>query len=171
MYSEFSKSKLKMMKNAIVLIMGLLMLGFTTPGREKEVASETNSVSDSITVFSSPDLYNLTAKWASEYCTLNTTVKINVVNAVDPSVYEELNAGPGICFISSNYTDTHDGSMWNIIVGRDVIVPIFNSKNPFIEDINLKGISSEAFAEFFVNPEMKNWGTLLNIPNDKVGEP
>lgn len=150
------------MKNTIVLFIGLLLLNFTISGSKKEEVQKILSEDDSISIFCTPDIYNLTAKWASEFCNLNPDVKINVINGMEASVAENFNISRNIGFISSEYSAMYDESMWNVVVGRDVIVPIFNSENPFVDEICQQGISSEDFAQIFKNPEMKNWGNLLN---------
>ncbi|TAL64567.1 MAG: hypothetical protein EPN88_10765 [Bacteroidetes bacterium] len=150
------------MKNKIVLFISLLILNFTFSGSKKEEVRKILSVNDSISIFCTPDLYNLTVKWASEFCSLNPDVKIRVLNTTGASVTENSDIRNNTGFISSEYSAVYDESMWNVVVGRDVIVLIFNSKNPFVYEICQQGISSEKFAQIFANPEMKNWGTLLN---------
>jgi glycine cleavage system H lipoate-binding protein/ABC-type phosphate transport system substrate-binding protein len=116
---------------------------------------------------SSPDLFNLTAKWASEYYTINPKIKINVIRT-DPG-RENLNANLKLGFVSHEYFLTiNNEALWKTVVGRDVIVPIINSKNPFLDEIKQQGISSERLGQIFTNPEKRRWGTLLgnakNVP-------
>ncbi|HUS86161.1 MAG TPA: substrate-binding domain-containing protein, partial [Bacteroidales bacterium] len=150
------------MKNTIVLFIGLLLLNCSIPDRTKEEARNNLSADDSINIFCTPDLYNLTARWASEFCNINPDVKIKVINVTESSVAENLNINRNLGFISGEYSAMHDESTWKVVVGRNVIVPIFNSKNPFVNEICQQGISPEELAQIFKNPEMKNWGTLLN---------
>ena len=57
-----------------------------------------------------------------------------------------LKAGKGIGIISNGSDPAlHYESVWNLVVGRDVIVPVMNIKNPFLAEINRKGISRETF--------------------------
>ena len=53
-----------------------------------------------------------------------------------------------------------------MVVGRDVVVPVFNSKNPMLKEIEGQGISSEDFARLFKNPANLNWSTLLDNGTD-----
>jgi glycine cleavage system H lipoate-binding protein len=53
-------------------------------------------------------------------------------------------------------------------VGRDIIVPVTSSNNPFIAEIYQQGISSGTFASVIDNPEKRVWGTIIpggqNVP-------
>jgi len=150
------------MKSTMILFIGLILLNFSFPDGKDYGTGNALPSDDSITVFCSPDLYTLTAAWASEYCILNSDVKIKVINVTESSAAGKLNINRNLGFISSEYSGMYDESTWNVVVGRDIIVPVFNSKNPFADEIYKQGISSEEFAQIFNNPEMKNWGTLLN---------
>ena len=158
------------MKNTILLLVGLLFLNYgISNSLENNEVIENLSLEGLISIFSTPDLYNLTTKWTREFCSLNPNVKINVINVTESSIAEILKKDNNLGFISAQYQDElNDNSIWKIVVGRDVIVPIINSKNPFLDEIYQQGISADEFAEILKNPEMQNWGTLLkngqNVP-------
>ena len=49
-----------------------------------------------------------------------------------------------IGFVSNEfYSGLKSESLWKVVIGRDVIVPVINAKNPFLEEINLHGVSPE----------------------------
>ena len=101
--------------------------------------------------------------WTDEFCSLNPNVKIEVINATVSSMTNILIKGRNLCFSSNeNYSLVNDELIWKVVIGRDVIVPIININNPFLDEIYKLGISTEEFAQFFKNPEKQNWGTLLN---------
>lgn len=151
------------MKNKIFLCIGLLLLTFALKGSNDEAKFKL-SLKGSISVFSTPDLFNLTTNWADEFCNLNPNVKIKVNKVTENFMADILNVRKSLGFISSDHFSVLDiEPRWDIVIGRDVIVPIISSKNPFIEEINQQGISSEEFAVFFKNHKMQQWGTLLNI--------
>ncbi|MFC2117434.1 hypothetical protein ACFLSY_02165 [Bacteroidota bacterium] len=150
------------MKNTILLFIGLLLL-ICSFSAGKERSKNKISHQDSISIYSTPELYNLTRMWTDEFCSLNPDVKIEVINATVSSMTNILIKGRDLCFSSNgNYSLVNDGLIWKEVVGRDVIVPIININNPFLDEINQLGISSEELAQIFKNPEMQNWGTLLN---------
>ncbi|MBC8320359.1 MAG: hypothetical protein H8E34_06540 [Bacteroidetes bacterium] len=97
-------------------------------------------------------------------------MKIEVINVSESTIAKTANTGKRLRFISNElYPTLSDESLWKIVVGRDVIVPIINSKNPFLDKIYQQGISTEEFAQIFENPEIQHWGTLLkNSQNEHV---
>lgn len=129
----------------------------------KESAVETNPSSrDTIRIFSTPDLYNLVIKWSGEYNKLNPGINIGVLMAADAKMAEKLIQRGNIGFISKEYYSwIINESSWRIVIGRDVVVPLINSKNPFLDDINSHGVSPESLMRFFENPDSMKWGTLL----------
>jgi glycine cleavage system H lipoate-binding protein/ABC-type phosphate transport system substrate-binding protein len=120
-----------------------------------------SSKGDSISVICSPDLLNLTLTWAREYNKVNSGVKI-MVNSTGPENVDFTSKG-SFGFVSNEFYSTINNkeSAWKIVVGRDVIVPVINSKNPFSKEIYQKGISAAEIARLFINPEKQVWGTLL----------
>jgi len=157
------------MKTRIFLFIALLLLSCSIANSKEAEIGNNPSMKGSINVFASPDTYNLTMKWASEYCKLNPKMKINVIKSADNNVAGMLNTEAGIGFISEeSYAGLSNQSNWKIVVGRDVIVPVMNASNPFLDEIYRKGISPKTFARILENPENQNWGMLLgnsqNIP-------
>jgi glycine cleavage system H lipoate-binding protein/ABC-type phosphate transport system substrate-binding protein len=158
------------MKTRISFIIGILLLSCSI-ANSKEVTTGANpSPKGTINVYASPELYNLTTQWANEYLKVNPAVKINVIKSSAKSDTEGMpDTGEGIKFISSeSYSGLNTQSMWSIVLGRDVIVPVMNTKNPLLDEICRKGITSDWLAWMFESPKRQNWGLLLgkeqNIP-------
>lgn len=131
--------------------------------RSNPPTSESNLYpSDSIRVLSTPDLYSISIKWAGEYNKLFPETKIKVISISDSSMVNNLLEKEDLGFVSDEYySGFASKSIWKVVVGRDVIVPVFNSKNPYLKEISDKGISPESFALFFGNNDAGKWGTLL----------
>lgn len=150
------------MKRAITLLISLLLMNYSNLSSKDSVTANNPSPGDSIRVLSTPDLYNLSIKWANEYKRLYPETKIKVISVSDTKMAENLIEKGNIGFVSGEYyAGFENESIWKIVVARDVIVPVINSKNPFSEEIYLHGISPEAFVSFFNNPDSSKWGTLL----------
>lgn len=151
------------MKPAVILLISLLLINYSNLSGKEYVTENSLLPEDSIRVMSTPDLYSLAAKWAQEYNQLYPAMKIRVVSVSDSRMADKLMAEGNIGFVSNEYYNGFNNqSLWRVVVGRDVIVPVINSKNPFSDEIYKKGISSRTFARFFENPDSANWGTLLN---------
>lgn len=149
------------MKNTILLISGLFLLISMTANSKGESKYDQTQES-SISVYCTQDLYHLTSKLASEYCSINPYLRIEVNNVSQSTISKTANTGENLRFISDEIYQTIMGDpFWEIVIGRNVVVPIINSKNPFLEEIEQHGVSTLELAQIFENPEMQSWGTLL----------
>jgi glycine cleavage system H lipoate-binding protein/ABC-type phosphate transport system substrate-binding protein len=157
------------MKNKILLCIGLiLLLSSNLISKEVGAVKEKHSPQGLINVISSPDLYELTTKWANEYCRLYPGVKINVIKSENTQAADFSNKSANLGIVSNEYyTSLKSESMWEMVVGRDMVVPVINSKNPFLKDIYKQGISSKALRVFIENTQRHNWGTLLKTAKNE----
>lgn len=147
------------MKNTIFLLIGFLLLncGF----RSDKKNSEKFSASNEIIISCSPDLYNLTTKWLEEYKLLNPDVEISAIK-MQKSLKD---AKANLSILSSNYSEGVPEHNWNVVVGRDVIVQIINSKNPLYQEIAASGISLDKLAMAYNDNVNVSWGTLTGKQN------
>lgn len=156
--------KLNIMKKTFLLFVSFLLL-YSSFAISKEVLKKDNTVKDNtITILCSPDLYDLTKQWTSAYCKFNPSTEINLITANPDALGSKFNTGVNLGFISNRYypsIESVSNSLWVVVIGRDIIVPIINSKNPFIDKINQQGISSFELAEIFKNPQTQNWRSLI----------
>jgi glycine cleavage system H lipoate-binding protein/ABC-type phosphate transport system substrate-binding protein len=156
------------MKTRTLIFIGLLLLTCSISRSSEAATGSEPTKNGTIRVLASPDLYQLTMKWADEYTRINPTCHIDVIKAADGEMAGMLSKEQGLGIISNEgYTSFDHKSTWNLVVGRDVIVPVINAKNPWLGEINQKGISAGAFTRFLDNPENQTWGTLLGN-NSKI---
>lgn len=152
------------MKKLIYLFIGLLMLISVSPNSNATEINNGNSKGVSMTVLCSPDLYQLTNRWVEEYGKLNQNLKINIIKITSNT--NEYSDSPDfdVRIVSENSLPLMDRSTnLAIIVGRDILVPIINTKNPLKTDIYKQGISSAKLAHFFESHDSQTWGSLLNV--------
>ncbi len=150
------------MKTKIILFISLLLLNYSNLSSKDSIAENDSSPGDSIKVLSTPDLYNLTIKWASEFNRLYPGAKIRVITVSDTRMADNLIKNGNFGFVSNEYySEFNTESFWKVVVGRDIIVPVINSKNPYIDEIYKKGISADVLVRFINNHDSRNWGTLL----------
>lgn len=150
------------MKKANSLLISLLLMisGILTGTGTKTDTNATKE--DSLIIVTGADLAILSHRWASEYNRLNPGAKIKIVETSDVLSADKLIAEGHIGFVSDDFTTgTKNQSLWKVVVARDIIVPVINSKNPFAEEISENGISMETFAKFFSGNNFSEWGTLL----------
>jgi len=142
------------MKRSFVFLIGLLLISKIISGKAP--------VSDTLRITSSPDMYNLTSAWADGYNTVSTALKVKVIQASDNKKAEEYIGKGMIGFVSSrNFEKIRSISGWNTVVGRDVVVPVINSRNPVFEKLSQNGISAEMLAKIVNSSEGVTWNYLI----------
>jgi len=146
------------MKKLSFLIVGLLLLNFSNMSINNVVAQESTSTENTLNIVSTPDLYNLTNNWVSAFGKLNPDVKIKVVKSADVKSSNLLNAGANLYIVSNDaYTNLNNKDLWKMQIGKDALVPIMNSKNPFLPEIEKQNISPEILARILINPDNRKW--------------
>ncbi|MEI6678180.1 MAG: substrate-binding domain-containing protein [Mariniphaga sp.] len=151
------------MKTRVFLFIGILLIYYSTAISKELTTGISQAQKGSINVFSSPDLYPLTAKWVSEYSRLNPELKIQVTKSEDKEITGMLQSGTGIGFISDeSFVSVNNASTWNMVVGRDVTVPVMNTKNPLRDEIVKRGITATGLAKIIESTQSQNWGMLLS---------
>ncbi len=125
---------------------------------------------DSMRVISTPDLYDLSVKWADEYNRQFPGANIKIMNVGDPEVAGRFIKEGNLGIVSGDfYGGIKSDPLWSVVVGRDVIVPVINAKNPLMEDICRQGVSPDGLASFLKNGDFGTWGNLLKgVSNAKA---
>jgi glycine cleavage system H lipoate-binding protein/ABC-type phosphate transport system substrate-binding protein len=150
------------MKNRAVLFISMFLLGCNNADGKNAQSGDSTVPDGTIKVFTSPDLYNLTAMWVEQYSNLNLKSSIQVIKTDPNQISEKVESGEGMSFISGRSNPKLiNHSLWNMVVGRDVIVPVMNAKNPYLDEINLKGISVKRLSEAIKTQANQNWGKLI----------
>lgn len=149
------------MKNKIFLFIFYLLLScFNSNGNEFQSEMEANS-EGTIKVFTSPDLYQMSLKWADEFTKLNPKLSVNVAKLEGDDLASKIPSGKGLVFSTAHsYFKDDNQPEWNMVVGRDIIVPVMNAKNPFLKEICKDGISISGFNDLIRNRDNQNWNKL-----------
>lgn len=149
------------MKNKVFLFIFYLLLScFNSDGNEFQSEMEANP-EGTIKVFTSPDLYQMSLKWADEFTKLNPKLSINVIKSEGDELTGKILSGEGLVFSSAQfYSSENNQPEWNMVIGREVIIPVMNVKNPFFNEICKDGISVSEFNDLIKNKDNKNWNKL-----------
>ena len=152
------------MKTKVITLFCLLFFFLCNNLSSKDAETKNNPPAPGkISVYSAPELFNMATKWAEEYSAANPGQNITVIKLEVRSIPDLLNKGEYICFVSNEFHPSGNPEpVFQIVVGREIIVPVINSENPFLVEINQQGISCEALARSLKNSGKMQWGTLLN---------
>jgi glycine cleavage system H lipoate-binding protein/ABC-type phosphate transport system substrate-binding protein len=150
------------MKKIVIVLISLLIANYRLFSGSLVSESDLNS-SDTIRLFSTPGLQTISNEWATEYTKLFPEVKIKVKSIQNTEMAESSLENGGIGFVSNgDFRSISGEAAWKIVVGRDVIVPVINANNPFLEEIKDKGVSPQELSFLLESANKGNWGTLLN---------
>ena len=150
------------MKRMICFRLGIiLLLAGLCISCNREKAQEP-ARQDKIVFYSSPGLYELASEWAGVFCKLNPEVDIEVLKTSESSNVENPDNTAQLSLFTSDFeSEVYDRSMWKVTVGRDIIVPVINSRNPLIQEICKQGISPAGLARILNNSGHTTWSTLI----------
>jgi len=158
------------MKKTICLQVGLILLMAGVCTTCNRYSAKDPPEKDRIVFNSSPELFELTQEWAGVFNTLNPEAEIEVVNTPESTIRENLDNTSQLSFVTSKFEpEIYDRSLWKVVIGRDIIVPVVNSNNPCIQEICNQGISPAGLARIMNNPENTMWSSLIeNGPDEPI---
>ncbi|MCX6246791.1 MAG: hypothetical protein NTW10_03565 [Bacteroidetes bacterium] len=117
-----------------------------------------------VNVVATPDLYNLTKTWAAVFQKLHPEIQVNVVKYSPENKGRIIQPGTDLSFATDEYYNVlPDNNMWKMVIGRDAIVPVINTQNPYLKELNNQGITAKNLAILMGNPQSQKWSTLLDI--------
>ncbi len=107
-------------------------------------------------------LYPITVKWAEEFKKIHPHVKIDISAG---------GAGKGITDVLSKVTDIGLVSRdlnpeeikkgaFPIAVTKDAVIPTISATNPYLKELQAKGIKKEALNNIFITGKIKYWNQI-----------
>ncbi len=107
-------------------------------------------------IVSSPELFDLTSTWVSNFETQHPALNIRISQLTDESSFST----ETLYLVSlDDQVSGQEDSAWKMVVGHDVVVSIINTNNPLFETIVKKGVKAEDFA--LLLSENSNWSMLV----------
>lgn len=164
------KSIFKAMKKFISVLIGIVLLvncqaGYSGPSGEEGQKSPAKK--GSMTISTTPDLSDVAATWTGEFSAINPEVKINLKTLTVNGSGSLANTD--LAFVSDETNHAVSGSsIWKMVIGRDAIVPIFNSSNPLLGEILRQGISADDLSKMFTDGGKPTWANLLSGAPDEA---
>jgi len=152
------------MKTRIPLLISiLLVLSTVMTGFSEGLVSASEAKANSLNIYSSPEMFKITTLWAEEYEKANPGITCEVI-MTQPGLTGPIMAENLIFLSQSQLPEETPGFL--MTVGREVIVPIVNTGNPLMNELNGKGVSRDMLINLFLEPSSQSWGTLLKNNQD-----
>lgn len=163
-------SIVKAMKKIFLALAGASMLLQVQAGLIPGISvdkQKTPSGKGSLTINTTPDLYDLVTYWTGEYSVINPKLKIRVVSQEGLQSGTLKEPGANLSIVSNELINAPDReSQWKMVIGRDAIIPVINSANPLLNEIVIQGVSAREMARLMNNTGAASWATALEGGKD-----
>lgn len=147
----------------------VVMLFLVLAGMGQKNAENPASEKETVKVFVTPEVRTLADSWIDGYRKTNPGQNIELTETALPEfrdkTAEENTLG---FFVQSHENSTTGNALWQMAVGRDILVPVINSENPFLAALKKQGVSVEELSAMFSGSADQNWGALLNGSNNEA---
>lgn len=144
----------------MVVLISLMAFLSVIDANSMNMPSE-DATKDTLRVLVSPELKALVGKWITEYSNENPGVLIHKAEISDKDRVYGLEDDGVLGIITEDYLrSVKHGTLWSMVIARDVIVPVISADNPFREEIMENGISPSRFAGVYTEPGKLTWAEL-----------
>jgi len=105
-------------------------------------------------------------KWTEEFQKLQPGVKIDVqAGGAGKGIADALAGMVDIGMVSRNIHPAEvEKGAFAIAVTKDAVVPMINLRNPFLKDLQSRGLKREEFGALWLERTLKSWDALLGGP-------
>jgi glycine cleavage system H lipoate-binding protein/ABC-type phosphate transport system substrate-binding protein len=156
------------MKNLIYVFAGVLFFFFSNTSLGETIKNP-SSEEGNLTLLSSPDLKNLSAKWANAYTLQHPKITISVSDYSQEALTQQSTDKVSLALVSKPYVQTNEWeNIWHVVVARKVIVPIINQNNPVYALLIEKGLSVQQITQLIKTNEKVDWGKLMGLQKADV---
>jgi glycine cleavage system H lipoate-binding protein len=139
------------------LISAFFMLSFLLINTAGFCVENDNPQSEqALQIVSSPEIYDLATNWMAGYSNLNPGQKIELRLQSEETTLEEGN----LYLLTNNHLILEsEVNTWKLVIGHDLVVPVINTKNPLLAEINKKGLTADDFARLI--SEKSDWSMVF----------
>ena len=126
----------------------------------------TPMMNEPVKIFTTPETRSLTEVWISEYRQTNSDFNCELIPIGLAEINSEITGDRTIGFVRQwHNVSSSIKSMWLMTLGREVIVAVMNSENPYKSELGKRGASPDKIGKLFGKQEYNGWGILLSSQN------
>jgi len=151
----------------IFLIPAILIINSCGPGKKQE-GSTGGKLKGTISISGAFALYPITVVWAEEFQKQYPGVRIDIsAGGAGKGMTDVLSGMVDLAMFSREVSaeEVNNGA-WKIAVTKDAVLPTINAGNPFMENIQKKGMKKEEFQELFLKENTLTWGSFFEGGKD-----
>lgn len=141
------------------LISAFFMLSFLIINTTKAfcVENDNQQKGQPLHIVSSPELFSLASDWVAGYVVQHPEQKIDLRQFSDETEI----SGENLYLMPENHSFFENNQAnWKMVVGHDLVVPVINAKNPFLAEINVKGLTADDFSRLISG--QSDWSRVFN---------
>lgn len=114
-------------------------------------------------------LYPLVQTWAAEYNKTHPDIRFDIqAGGAGKGLTDCLGGAVDVGMFSRELTDAEKSKgVWWIALCKDAVIPTINAKNPFLKQLQIRGVKKAEFASIFVDHSIATWGELLGTKDSK----
>ena len=109
-----------------------------------------------VMVWNSPGLSEIASAWIDAYSAANPGSSVTLI----PDGTGNLPSAIGLVTARDLKMKT-TGVAWKMALGRDVIVPVMNARNPLRDKVSVRGLAPSDFARIYGNAQPPSWGEVM----------
>ncbi len=157
------------MKHTAIFFLIVLMLASIFGGCKREDTVKDSYSGNVVNVYSTPEMYEVATILVKEFSKFNPEVDIKVNQESRSAVLSKLTEGSNLALVSGELPkEYNDQNLWKEVIGRDIIVPVFNASNPYSDQLLVKGITQSDLEDLLTGEEPAYWSKLIKSPEGKA---
>jgi len=132
-------------------------IGFCDETNDNNQGVQTTSAEiQTLQVVSSSELFDLTSNWLNGFINLHPEQKVGLSRQSETNQFTDGNlyllSGSDIDLPASNLA-------WKMVIGHELVVPIINTNNPYLDEITQKGFTADDFSRLVSGNS--NWSVFI----------
>ncbi|HRS54516.1 MAG TPA: substrate-binding domain-containing protein [Bacteroidales bacterium] len=124
--------------------------------------NQKNSTKKEINVIVQNDLYKIVSIWTNYFSKKHTDIKLIIQNG---NSFLDQNDNYNTVLITT--ANIKNNNLWHTKIAKDIVVPIINSDNPYIQKIALYGIKPDKLYSLLYKGDITLWSDLLDAKKSK----
>jgi len=161
--------KRKKMKKLISTLVLVTLFTFCSLQSMAFLPIQSNDSTGTISVWTSSELLPLTNLLVDEYVKSHPQVDFVISTGDGLILAEKISSTGNLGMVKKESANQPAwNGLWKMTIGRDIVVPVVNERNPYLSEITLKGISKKGFLRALENPTTATWSEVLGIEQGKT---
>ncbi len=114
-------------------------------------------------------LYPLVQTWAAEYNKTHPDIRFDIqAGGAGKGLTDCLAGAVDVGMFSRELTDAEKAKgVWSVALCKDAVLPTINSRNPYLKQLQIRGVKKAEFASIFVDHSIATWDQLLGTKGSK----